>query len=433
VIRFRSPFGAFNTSAAFFLLAAFALGSPRTALAAANDAEAGKLRQAAIEQDYLATDFAAAEAKLTQALGLCKDPGNCTPAVRARIHCDLGVVLFAQQKKEDADGQFAAAVKDDPSVTISPDLSTPELQKALAAVKASSAGAEAAPEKSAPESGEASTPEAAKSAASSSAETDCPPGFPGCKAASSGRTCSTNDDCNGGETCQGGTCTGEAISGSEEENVAPKSNWVSLTFEQEFILLPSANNVCAGGSGYTCFQSDGTYDKYSPLAGSPGDSVGGGFSLANQVIMAGYERAFGSNLTLGAKIGFAISSAPTRPNGTAFFPLHLEIRGTYWFLHNSLSRKGFRPYVLLVGGAAEAASSLTAYVYDGRVQAPNGQQETSQYNAWKHVGQGFIGGGIGTAFAFSPNFGITAELRLMEYLPTSGTGLGLQIGPMLGF
>jgi hypothetical protein len=430
VIRFRSPFVAFS---ACFLLTALALGSPRAALAAANDAEAGKLRQAAIEQDYLATDFAAAEAKLSQALALCKDAGSCTPSLRARIHCDFGVIYFAQQKKEEADGQFAAAIKDDPNVTISPDLSTPELQKELAAVKASSGGGEAAAAGSAPASGEASPPPAAKSAASS--ESDCPPGFPGCKSSATGATCSTNDDCNGGETCQNGTCTGEAPSGSSEEEQKPKLNWVSLTFEQEFILLPSANNVCAGGSGYTCFTPSGTYDKNSPLAGSPStsDSVGGGFSTANQIIMVGYERAFGANITVGARIGFAISSAPTRPNGTAFFPLHAEIRGTYWFLHNSLARKGFRPYFVLTGGAAEAAASLNAFVYDGTAPPINGQQQTTQYSAWKHVGQGFIGGGLGTAFAFSPTFGITAELRVMEYFPTTGTGLGIQIGPMLGF
>ena len=100
---------------------------------------------------------------------------------------------------------------------------------------------------------------------------------------------------------------------------------------------------------------------------------------------------------------------------------------------NSLARKGFRPYFVLTGGAAEAAASLNAFVYDGTAPPINGQQQTTQYSAWKHVGQGFIGGGLGTAFAFSPTFGITAELRVMEYFPTTGTGLGIQIGPMLGF
>ena len=442
MIRFRSPFGALSTSAAFFLLTALGLGFPRTALAGANDAEAGKLRQAAIEQDYLATDFASAEAKLTQALGLCKDAGNCTPALRARIHCDFGVVYFAQQKKEEADGQFAAAIKDDPSVTISPDLSTPELQKELAAVKASAGasggGAEAAA--TGADTGETAKPEPAEKGTSSStatspsSETDCPPGFPGCKSASTAKSCNTNDDCNGGETCENGTCTETPVGGSSEDQLPPKLNWLHLTFEQEFILLPSANTVCGGGSGYSCFNSSGTYDKNAPLAMSPStsDSVGGGFSPANQIIMLGYDRGFGSNFTLGARIGFAISSAPTRPGGTAFFPLHFEARAAYWFGRNALARKGFRPYVLLTGGAAEAASSLTAYVYDG-TNVVGGQQQTAQYQAWKHVGQAFIGGGLGTAFAFTPTFGITAEVRIMEFFPTTGTGLGIQIGPTLGF
>lgn len=439
MIRFRSPFGALRTSAAFFLLTALGLGSPRTALAAANDAEAGKLRQAAIEQDYLATDFASAEAKLTQALGLCKDAGNCTPALRARIHCDFGVVYFAQQKKEEADGQFAAAIKDDPNISISPDLSTPELQKELAAVKASAGGSsggggEAAAAGS--DTGETAKPAPAEKSASSSAstsssESDCPPGFPGCKAASSEKSCSTNDDCNGGETCENGSCTGTPVGGGDENEVPPKLNWLHLTFEQEFILLPSANNVCAGGSGYTCFTSDGKYDQNAPLPGSPAssDSVGGGFSPANQIIMLGYDRAFGGSFTLGARIGFAISSAPTRPNGTAFFPLHFEARAAYWFGKNALARKGFRPYVVVTGGAAEAASSLTAYVYD----SASGESHTNPYQAWKHVGQAFIGGGLGTGFAFTPTFGITAEVRVMEYFPTTGTGLGIQVGPTLGF
>src|SRR5438874_137096 len=51
---------------------------PRVALAAANDAAAAKLREAAIYQDYLATDFASAEKKLSQAIALCEKPADCT-------------------------------------------------------------------------------------------------------------------------------------------------------------------------------------------------------------------------------------------------------------------------------------------------------------------------------------------------------------------
>ena len=63
-----------------------------------------------------------------------------TPATRARIHCDLAVVYFAQEKKADADAEFASAVREDPNVAISTDLTTPELRAELASVKASASG-----------------------------------------------------------------------------------------------------------------------------------------------------------------------------------------------------------------------------------------------------------------------------------------------------
>ncbi len=408
----------------------------RAAFGAPNDADAGKLVQQAIEQDYLATDFAAAEAKLTQALALCKDSANCTPALRARIHCDFGVIKFAEQKKDDADAEFAAAVKDDPTITIGADLSTPELQKELATVKGATPATPetpdggAAPPPPAPPAVESPSPPPPHKVSSSGSETnDCPPGFPGCKAGSPRTTCSTNDDCSGGETCHDGGCD-ESEGTESPEDVKAKANWFSLAVEQDFLLLPSANNVCAGGSGYTCFQSNGQYDDQLPMTG-PGsaDSVNGGLSPATLRIMLGYDRAFGSNVTLGTRLGFAISSAPNRPGGTAFFPAHIEVRATYWIGHDALARKGFRPFVLAAGGGAEVAASLTAFVFNVNA-APN--TTASQYQAWKRVGQGFLAIGLGTMFAFTPNSGIVLELRGMELFPTSGTAVAAQLGYTLG-
>jgi hypothetical protein len=424
VIRFRPRFGPFN---AFVLFAVFVC---RAALAAPNDADASKLRQQAIEQDYLATDFAAAEAKLAQALTLCKDRSSCAPAVSARIHCDFGVVYFAQQKKDEADAQFAAALKDDPNVTIGPDLSTPELRKEFAAVKdATPASAESADAGAAPDAAESAPSPPPHKTSPSSEVSDCPPGFPGCKAASPSVTCSTNDDCSGGETCRDGSC-GSGESTESAGDAKAKANWLSLAVEQDFLLLPSANNVCAGGSGYTCFDGNGRYDNQLPITGvSTADSVNGGLSPATLRIMLGYDRAFGSNITLGTRLGFAISSAPNRPGGAAFFPVHLEARATYWIGHNALARKGFRPFVLAAGGGAEVAASLTAFVYNVNA-APN--SAASQYQAWKRVGQGFLALGLGTMFAFAPNNGIVLEVRGMELFPTSGTALGVQLGYTLG-
>ncbi len=428
MIRFRRRLGPVS---AFVVFCGFL---SRVALGAPNDAEASKLRQQAIEQDYLATDFAAAETKLVQALALCKDSASCTPALRARIHCDFGVVYFAEQKKDEADAQFAAAVKDDPGVGISVDLATPELQKELAAVKGSAKPAgesEGKAETTEPEASGEKTEATTPPKKSSSSETnDCPPGFPGCKSNAAGTTCSTNDDCSGGETCHDGTCSGGGGEEEAAEDITPKANWLSLAVEEDLLLLPSANKVCAGGSGYTCFASNGDYFSQAPLTGAnTADSVNGGLSPATTRFLVGYDRAFGRNFTLGARVGFAIGGGPTRPGGTGFLPLHLEGRATYWIGHNALAHKGFRFFALVAGGAAEVDSSLAAFAYSQNAAA---NSAPGQYQAWKKTGQAFGAVGLGTMFAITPNSGIVLEIRAMELFPTSGTAIGAQLGYTFG-
>ena len=254
----------------------------RSAFAAANDAQAAKLREAAIYQDYLATDFPSAEKKLTQALALCEKPADCTATTRGRLHCDLGVVYAATQKTDEANAQFAAALKEDPNVTIDADLTTPELQKQFAAAKAGG-GAAAAPAAPASKpaaaapaadtsgddsSGDDSTDE--KPAATKPAESsDCPPGFPGCKSGEPS-SCANDDDCGTGEKCVDQKC-----SGNSESSGPAKANWVSLAIQGDGLLLPAKNDVCAGGQGYSCFNSDGSWYSGTPNTNGGGQVLGG--------------------------------------------------------------------------------------------------------------------------------------------------------------
>jgi hypothetical protein len=117
-------------------------------MAAPNDAAAQKLRDQAIDQDYLATNYAAAEKKLNDALGLCQKTSDCSPFIRARVHCDLGVVEFMLHKLDLARTEFATALIEDPNVDLDKDLSNTDVQREFAAVKGGGplpAGASAAP------------------------------------------------------------------------------------------------------------------------------------------------------------------------------------------------------------------------------------------------------------------------------------------------
>jgi hypothetical protein len=109
--------------------------SSRHATAAPNDAAAQRLRDLAIDQDYLATDFAAAERKLAVAVDLCKNAADCSSSMRARLHCDLGVIEYMLHRADLARSEFATALKEDPSVDVDKDLSTTDVQREFASVK----------------------------------------------------------------------------------------------------------------------------------------------------------------------------------------------------------------------------------------------------------------------------------------------------------
>jgi hypothetical protein len=68
--------------------------------------------------------------------------------------------------------------------------------------------------------------------------TDCPPSFPGCNA-----DAKASDD----EASQAAAPAAPLA--------AYKRNWLSVAFEQDALLLPSANNTCAGGTGLQGYQS----------------------------------------------------------------------------------------------------------------------------------------------------------------------------------
>jgi hypothetical protein len=99
--------------------------------AAPKDAAATKLQRDAMDNDYLATNFAEAEKKLKQAIKICGTK-DCSPGVLAKLHRDLGVVYIGgMNKKDDGKAEFAAAIAADASVALDKDLTTPDIQKAF--------------------------------------------------------------------------------------------------------------------------------------------------------------------------------------------------------------------------------------------------------------------------------------------------------------
>jgi len=400
--------------------------SPAATAASPNEAAAAKLRQQAIYEDYLATNFAEAGKKLSQAIALCEGttPG-CAPAMRARLHCDMGVIDFALLKRDEGRAEFANALDEDPSVALDADVSTSEVQLAFAelkskrpANKARATIAEPPPTTDAETKAERKGPRKAEPKVETRSDeehptpdetdtSDCPPGFPGCHAAGA----STEPD------------------SVATELTGFKANWLSLGVQQDLMLVDSKTDACAGGTGYTCFDNGGTYYASSPYPRA-GDAVNGGFTMATIRILLGYDRALTANLTLGGRIGFALGGGPARPNGSAFFPLHVEARATYWFGRSPLARSGLRFFALAAAGMAQVDAAMPVNVYDSLEAYRTNQVQ--HFKAWHKAGLGFGGLGGGAMVAFTPSSGLLLELKVMEMFPTPSSAAGIQLGYAVG-
>jgi len=241
---------------------------------------------------------------------------------------------------------------------------------------------------------------------------DCPPDFPGCGAAKAGAArgakdwgeqCANSTECKSGLLCNDGTCqaapscesdadctTGKCLDGKCDlpDDVGPdvsafKKNWLGLNIAQDFAFV-GGYNVCDPALGqkednYACFYEGTTDQPYFHTPYPPRDGINTGTVMATTRILVSFDRAFTSNITAGARLGFALGGGPpagmspagnakappahaTGVGGTPFLPLHIEVRGAFWFL--PLTAKLLRAYVLVGGGMAQVDAKVKINEYD---------------------------------------------------------------------
>jgi hypothetical protein len=426
-----------------------------TPASAANDGEALKLSEAAIFQDYLNLNFDAAEQKLNKAIEMCAS--DCRPATKAKVLRDLGVLYVAgMQKRAEGVAKFQEALAADPTITLDKDLSTPDLEAAFEEAKAGGSGnpaldaaikgsvvpdEEAAPATTeeqpvlteSPEEKPVETkpaepiheePQHSHARAVKTDAEDCPPDFPGCNSVDH--------------------------SGEEEEEDAGskhKAHWLSLGFQQDFLLMTAAKSVCAG-TDYQCFRGayytdpSTTGTRLSDGTVSGAGDVKSGPAMATMRVMAGYDYAVTPEILLGLRGGFAFGGGPERGGigSKKFMPVHAELRAAYWF--TSVTSGTVRPFIELSGGVAEIDAKMSAKIIDQGPAQVNSCTAMGQgtdprcyvvpADVWRKTGTGFVGGGLGALFAVGESHGVVVEARAMQMLGASATGLGAEIGYALG-
>ena len=353
-----------------FAVACLLLAAP--AAAESKDGPATKLGKDAMDGDYLAMRFKQAEQKLKQALAMCGKK-NCLAVVRARLHADLAVVYIAGLKKPDkGKKEIQNALDADPAIQLNPDFSTPEAEKIFADTGGIKPQAEGEEED---DDDEAAEDEAARQAAA---------------------------------------------------DAAMPRNWVTVAFQQEFLLHEARTGVCSGTPEYECFIGNASYA--GTIYPGAGNALGTGFGLATRRVVVGYERLLLGMVTVGGRIGFAFAGRPNETIGISpgFNPLHAELRGSFWFGQKPFQRKGARFFAGLATGIGEVnGKALVNVAYMPGLSRP--------VDAWRKTGAFFAGVQGGAAYAFVPEHALVLELRVLRLFGPAAFAGAASLGYSLGF
>lgn len=331
-----------------------------------------------MDSDYLGTQFKDAEQKLQQALKACGKSG-CSAAVRAQVHMDLAIVYIAGLKKKDkGNKEMQAAIAADPSVQLSPDFTTPELEKAYAAA------------------GGVQQEGAAASAPSDEEEDEPKPTAP-----------TTEPE-------------------EEADSSGAPHNWFTASFQLDLLSYQETTGVCSGAAQYQCFLQGQSYS--GPIYQRSGNQLKGGVGFATKRLLVGYERLLLENITAGVKVGFAFggSPKPTNGSGSALMPFHAELRGSYWFGSAPFASEGFRPYAGLAGGLGGVDGHVSVEYYETEKGYNDGAK--GKLDAWRKTGTAFISAHVGGAYAFSKEQQLFLELRLLQMLGAAALGGAVNVG-----
>ena len=306
-----------------------------------------------------------------------------------------------------------------------------------------------------------------------SAKEDCPPGLPGCEKKDDqekrgekgwGATCEADQECQAGLICQNGQCEEGKRDGGDtgpEPAGKGKKNIIGIGGQLDLMLISSAENVCSGDNDtYYCFYPGGT-DRFfgDPISAQGTNGIQGGFAPAGGRVFASYDRelakigsgTFGAGLRFGFAFGGHPSSDQPPPNAlhpemVNFPPIHGELRAWYSFMGSQFEQGHIRPFGFLGVGLAKASAAVPVTVCDKLLKSgedpidpsddscPGNTPAVSRdLDAYQISGLNFVSLGAGATYAFTPNFGVTAEIKAMFMLTTFAVVIAPSVGPVFAF
>jgi hypothetical protein len=255
------------------------------------------------------------------------------------------------------------------------------------------------------------------------------------------KPCDTASDCSEGETC-----TAEKVCEAPGRGV--KKLWLSASVQPDLSIVTSQDNVCGSlavvqASNVNCIGEDGAEYTGIPDEGvvgaRRGNAIQGGPHLPTVRFLVGVDYLLMSNVSAGARLGYAIGVAP----GRSLSSLHAEARATYWFGNNPFKKTSIRPYASVIGGLAEVDDKFDVGVHECVTSAPGPKcleqkkgavfPATQTLTVWRRSGGGFAGLAGGAMIPIGSKQGVMAELKVQRFFPNAGIVVSPSIGYAFGF
>jgi hypothetical protein len=233
-------------------------------------------------------------------------------------------------------------------------------------------------------------------------------------------------------------------------------HYLGLHLAQDFMFV-GGQNLCDPmlnelNQSYACFYA-GTSNPFFHTPNPSTDSVASTLAVATTRVLLSYDFALSARFTLGLRAGFAFRGGPPagqNPNlpgsGVPFFPGHLEARASYWFV--PLTNRPWGAFIGVGGGLAQLDAKVSHSVVDCETVpdampedpdeasayhicaagTPVNGQTTTELDAWKKAGQGFVAVHGGAMLHLSEHIAATLDLNVLFMTPASGVAFEPAVG-----
>lgn len=265
-----------------------------------------------------------------------------------------------------------------------------------------------------------------------------------------GAGCSDDDECDKGLVCVEND-TGKKWCKPGEKK--PKSDvpklWVGVDGEIDLVFLGQDTDLCKQTGVWACTVDGADGNRYD-LTTSSGDSkirVGptggktdGGMAIATKRVFLSLDYFTTPSLSIGARLGYVFGGNPTTSD--PFIPVHAEGRLQYFITEGT-----FRPYFLFAGGFGQYDAPVPNVIV--QPQDPNQANACKDggdlaacadadkilkgVTAYKRVGPGFVGAGLGVWLHPTPKIAINLAVKGLFPIPTMSFVVAPELGMKFAF